>query len=137
LFGSSLPKKDWLLNSIHYCNLISKDLINDQAILYAVIDSLNYKGALPVGEVGKAISFQSNALLITRYIKDRHDGLKKFLEKYPSLFVFGDDHAYNPHVYVIDRLTPEHQQLIQHNLIPMTLLIQYRQVKTFVAFLCS
>jgi hypothetical protein len=120
--------KEQLVGAIRYCNLIDKEIVTDQAILFACIDSLESRGAMPVGEVGKAISFQSDSVLITKHLKDQHDGLKKFLERFPAVFVFGSDHTYNPHVYLIEKLFPEHLLMMKDNLLPIPIILQYRKV---------
>ena len=117
-----------LVNSLRYCNLIGRDLVSDSALFFAAVESLEMRGALPVGEVGKAICFQADAQLVGRYLKERHGGLKKFLEHFPAVFVFGDDHSFNPHVFLVGRLSPEHAQCRRDNLLPMQILLQYRQV---------
>jgi hypothetical protein len=120
--------KEQLTGAIHYCSLIDKEIVSDEAILFACIDNLDARGAMPVGEVGKAISFQSDSVLITKHLKDQHDGLKKFLERFPLVFVFGSDHTYNPHVYLIENLLPEHLMMMKDNLLPIPIILQYRKV---------
>jgi hypothetical protein len=126
-----------LLRSIHfsisYCRLIYKGIVTDSSLLFAVTEALELKGALPVGEVGKVISIHGEAAIIAKFIKDRYGGLKKYLERYPTFFVFGDDHEFNPHVYLIFKLSAEHKLKLDNrtNFISMEYLVQYRQVRKY------
>jgi hypothetical protein len=117
-------------SALAYCHMIYRGIINDASLQYAVIHALEMKGALPVGEIGKAMSIHCDAADLSKYIKDKHGGLKKYLERYPSLFVFGDDHEFNPHVFLASSLSEEHKVRInrQTNTISMEYMIQYRQV---------
>jgi hypothetical protein len=123
-----------LLRSIHfsisYCHLIYKGIVSDSSLLFAVIEALELKGALPVGEVGKVMAIHGEPATIAKFIKDRYGGLKKYLERYPALFVFGDDHEFNPHVFLIFKISSAHKAMIDNrsNIISMEYLVQYRQV---------
>ena len=45
-------------------------------------------------------------------MKESFGGLKKFLEKYPEIFLISQDHPFNPHVYLKESFTIEEQKLI-------------------------
>lgn len=130
--------KEQLLQFIHYSNLIYQTIITESALLLAAIESLDMRGALPVGELGKAMSYQSHVLVISKYIKDKYTGLKKFLELYPSIFVISNDHAHNPHVYLRSRLSPDHQRICQSNalkgdhLLSIDIMVKYRMVRSII-----
>jgi hypothetical protein len=134
--GSGSPRGSVkALQQIHsalaYCNTVYNEVISDNALQFAVIQGLEMKGALPVGEVGKAISIHCDAANLSKYLKEKHGGLKKYLERYPALFVFGNDHEFNPHVFLISKLSTEQKAMInrQTNTISMDQMIQYRQVR--------
>eukprot|EP01040_Poterioochromonas_malhamensis_P009945 gene9945-10806_t len=125
----SMPK-DRLLYYPHYCNLINKIIVTEPALLVAAVESLEMKGALPVGEVGKAMAQHSNIVVVSKYIKDKYTGLKKFLERFPLIFVLSNDHSYNPHVYLRSKLTQEHLTLVsEENVLPIEIMINYRAGK--------
>jgi hypothetical protein len=121
-------KRDKLLDTVFYCNFILKSIITEQALLYACIETIEMKGTLPVGEIGKVITVHSNIAQLSLHLKEKFGGLKKFLEKFPGTFVFGNDHQYNPHVYIKARLSPEHQKMIYRGVLPMQIILQYKKV---------
>jgi hypothetical protein len=116
--------------------MVNKAIITDSSLLFAVIEALKLKGALPVGEVGKAMSIHCDATILSKYIKERYGGLKKYLERYPTMFVFGNDHEYNPHVFLTSKLSSEHLSMILRvegcHILPMEVMIGYRTVSLFI-----
>jgi hypothetical protein len=128
--SSSVHSFHQLLSSIAYCHMINKGIISDSSLLFAVIQAIEMKGALPVGEVGKVMSIHGDAASLSKFIKDRFGGLKKYLERFPLLFVFGDDHEYNPHVFLISQLSDENKAKIdlQSNTLSMEYMVRHRQV---------
>jgi hypothetical protein len=106
-FSVKKEAKDRLSAAIAYCNMVNcAYLVNDAALLFGTMEGLEVRGSLPVGEVGKAVTFHTgDANVISKYIREKYQGLKKFLECYPSIFVFGSDHEYNPHVFLFDKLS--------------------------------
>lgn len=125
---SPTHKKEKLMDYIFYCNFILKSIITEQALLYACIETIDMKGTLPVGEIGKVITVHSNIAQLSLHLKEKFGGLKKFLERFPTFFVFGNDHQYNPHVYLRNKLSPEHQQMIYRGVLPMQIILQYKKV---------
>lgn len=75
---------------------------------------LNDKGPLPVGEVGKMLQEATGNLQFTQLIKEKHNGLKKFLEKYADFFLMSSDHPFNPHVYLRKCYTLDQQIEIEN-----------------------
>jgi hypothetical protein len=106
-FSLKKEAKDRLSAAIAYCNMVNcAYLVNDSSLLFGTMEGLEIRGSLPVGEVGKAVTFHTgDANVISKYIREKYQGLKKFLECYPSVFVFGNDHEYNPHVFLFDKLS--------------------------------
>jgi hypothetical protein len=123
-----------LSSSIAYCHMINKGIICDSSLLFAVIQAIEMKGALPVGEVGKVMSIHGDAAALSKFIKDRFGGLKKYLERFPLLFVFGDDHEYNPHVFLTSLLSEESKAKIDRhtNTLSMEYMVRHRQVSTLL-----
>jgi PX domain len=54
--------------------------------------------AVPVGELGKVLLEQSYAPELSRVLRERYGGLKKFLEEQNTLFYVRSDHPFNPNV---------------------------------------
>lgn len=124
--------KERLIKYIHYCDLIYRAIISEPALLLATMESLEMRGALPVGELGKAMCTHSQIVVISKHIKDKYNGLKKFLERYPSIFIMSNDHAHNPHVYLRSRLSAQHKELIlrgAEDLLPIEVMVKYRMVR--------
>ena len=74
---------------------------------------LNEKGPLPVGEVGKMLQEATGNPHFSQVLKERHNGLKKFLEKYADKFIMSCDHPFNPHVYLRRSYSPDDQRIIE------------------------
>lgn len=74
---------------------------------------LNEKGPLPVGEVGKMLQEATGNPNLSQILKERYNGLKKFLEKYSDKFIMSCDHPFNPHVYLRRSYSPDDQRLIE------------------------
>lgn len=74
---------------------------------------LHDKGPLPVGEVGKMLQEATGNLQLSALLKEKHNGLKKFLEKYSDKFIMSNDHPFNPHVYLRRCFTLDEQRLIE------------------------
>jgi len=72
------------------------------------------KGPLPVGEVGKMLQEATGNLQLSQMLKEKHNGLKKFLEKYSDKFIMSNDHPFNPHVYLRRCFSPDEQRLIEN-----------------------
>lgn len=72
------------------------------------------KGPLPVGEVGKMLQEATGNLQLSQMLKEKHNGLKKFLEKYSDKFIMSNDHPFNPHVYLRRMFSPDEQRLIEN-----------------------
>ena len=72
------------------------------------------KGPLPVGEVGKMLQEATRHLQLSSVLKEKHNGLKKFLEKYNDKFIMSTDHPFNPHVYLRRCFSQEEQRLIEN-----------------------
>eukprot|EP00597_Dinobryon_sp_UTEXLB2267_P008493 CAMPEP_0170087258 /NCGR_PEP_ID=MMETSP0019_2-20121128/21790_1 /TAXON_ID=98059 /ORGANISM="Dinobryon sp., Strain UTEXLB2267" /LENGTH=302 /DNA_ID=CAMNT_0010304837 /DNA_START=90 /DNA_END=998 /DNA_ORIENTATION=+ len=58
---------------------------------------------MPIGEIGKQLQLMTNNADFPKLLKKRFGGLKKFISSHPSRFRFGDNHNFNPLVYVADQ----------------------------------
>ena len=77
--------KTW--DRIRYCSLILDGRVSESALLILCRDILIDRGALPVGEVGKQLQEMTGMAGLSAALKEKFGGLKKFLEKYPNVFV--------------------------------------------------
>jgi len=71
------------------------------------------KGPLPVGEVGKMLQEATTNPHLSHILKEKYNGLKKFLEKFTDKFILSNDHPFNPHVYLRSCFNAEEQRLIE------------------------
>jgi hypothetical protein len=51
---------------------------------------------------------------LSQILKERHNGLKKFLEKFSDKFIMSCDHPFNPHVYLRRSYGPDEQKEIEN-----------------------
>lgn len=87
--------------------------VNPSQLVTLAEEVLNEKGPLPVGEVGKMLQEATGNPQLSQVLKERHNGLKKFLEKYTDKFIMSCDHPFNPHVYLRRSYSPDDQRLIE------------------------
>lgn len=86
------------------------------------IDLLLIRGPLPAGEVGKILSEASSVQNLSHRLREKYGGLKKFLEKFPELFVFSNDHPFNPHILLRQTISNDNLELIDRGIFPLHLL---------------
>ena len=111
-----------LWQSVHYCNFIAESVISESALLTFCMDILTSKGPLPAGELGKLLSEASSIVNLSHKLREKFGGLKKFLERYPEIFVFSNDHPFNPHVLLRASISPENLELIDRGIFPVHLI---------------
>ena len=105
---------DKLWERILYCNLILESRVSESALHTLSCQVLKEKGPLPVGEVGKMLQEACPAIPnMSLILKERFNGLKKFLERYMEDFVLGQDHPFNPTVYLKCMLSIEDMAAIK------------------------
>ncbi len=121
-------EKIW--QNVLHCNFVLESVITESAILTASMENLSVKGPSPVGEVGKMLTEVSCMPQLSLHLKEKFGGLKKFLERFPEIFVYSNDHPFNPHVLLRSMLLPEHQKMIYRGVIPMQVMTQYKKVST-------
>lgn len=110
------------LQNIQYCTFIAEGLLSETAILTFCMDLLLTRGSLPVGEIGKILSEASSVQNLSHRLREKYGGLKKFLERYPEIFLFSNDHPFNPHILLRQMLSPEHLELMERGIFPTQLL---------------
>ena len=101
------------LNDISATNS-SQNIINPSQLITLAESVLNEKGPLPVGEVGKMLQEATGNAQLSQILKERHNGLKKFLEKFSDKFIMSCDHPFNPHVYLRRSYGPDEQKEIEN-----------------------
>lgn len=68
-----------------------------------------------IGRVGTTIVSKTKNHRLPRYFKAKYGGLKRFFEAHSDIFVVGEDHPFNPSVYLRKNplLSPENRTQIQ------------------------
>lgn len=115
--------------NILYCNFVMEAIVTESAILTATIENLSIRGPLPVGEVGKMLTEICGLPQLSLHLKEKFGGLKKFLERFPDIFVFSNDHPFNPHLLMRAKLNKDHQKMIYRGVIPMQIMTGYKKVR--------
>jgi len=72
--------------------------IAESKLVALVTHLLLQQGSIPVGKMGSMLHQLTNNHSLPAHLKERYGGLKKFLQRYEQVFVFENDHPYNPHV---------------------------------------
>jgi hypothetical protein len=85
--------------------------INPQEIVIYIQKFLSHKGPQSVGEIGKSLQ-STGHLQLKSMIKEKYHGMKRFLERFPDVFVVGNEHPFNPFVYLKNDLSPDELRLI-------------------------
>lgn len=114
-----------LWEAVHFANFIIEYVIMDSAVITFCTDLLMTKGPLPAGEVGKVLSETSCVPQLSHRLREKYGGLKKLLEKYSDIFVFSNDHPFNPHVLLRKTLSVENLELVDRGIFPVHLLTKY------------
>lgn len=102
-----------LNDSISSSSFVSDNNLNSSQLVTLAESVLNEKGPLPVGEVGKMLQEATGNSNLSQILKERHNGLKKFLEKYSDKFIMSCDHPFNPHVYLRRSYSSDDQRMIE------------------------
>jgi hypothetical protein len=113
---------------IMYCNLMLESVLSEPALLTLSTEILAVKGPLPVGEIGKLLAETTSIGNLSQKLKEKFGGLKKFLERFPNVFVISNDHPFNPNVLLRCSLTSEHLGLIDRGIFPHQLLQKTKKV---------
>jgi hypothetical protein len=110
------------MQQILYCNFVSDSVITESAILTFCTDLLLVRGPLPAGEVGKILSEASSVQNLSHRLREKYGGLKKLLERYPEIYIFSNDHPFNPHILLRHTISGENLELIDRGIFPIHLI---------------
>mmetsp|Transcript_3185 Transcript_3185/g.4537 ORF Transcript_3185/g.4537 Transcript_3185/m.4537 type:complete len:1323 (-) Transcript_3185:253-4221(-) len=94
--------------SLRYAEFVLGGKINQAVLIQLIIQILQQKGPMPVGEVGKNLQILSGCDALSRRLKEQFGGLKKAIElsNCPRLRV-GTEHPFNPNVYLVGNAAVE------------------------------
>eukprot|EP01038_Epipyxis_sp_PR26KG_P004445 gene4445-6287_t len=101
-FGNRLTSSPILINRYvqHVDTMLSKKL-RAETLLNLTLQVLNRLGPTPIGEIGKQMQIITGNQDLLKEVKKSFLGLKRFISLYPHVFRVGEDHAYNPKVFII------------------------------------
>lgn len=113
-------------------------MVSESALLSLCIEVLTERKILPVGEVGKIVSDVTAIPHLSSQLREKFGGLKKFLERYPEIFVFSKDHPFNPNVVLKKSITSEQYELVERGAVSLQSLFKGGvNVKQQVSYLLS
>ncbi len=95
---------DELHRRIDYCLLLLQEEVTEGGIRSLIYHILQEKGAIPVGEVGKLLQDATSLPHLSKILKEKYGGLKRFVENHSEIFYMSKDHPFNPCVYIRDRM---------------------------------
>jgi hypothetical protein len=113
-----------LWHNIFYCNFVLESILSESALLSLCTEVLTEKKILPVGEVGKMLSEATSIPNLSSQLREKFGGLKKFLERYPEIFLFSKDHPFNPNVVLRKSLTAQQLDQVEHGLVTLQVLLK-------------
>jgi hypothetical protein len=119
---------DILNKNIQYSDMMLEKVVTDSALLTLCIEILTHRGPLPVGEIGKILAELTGIPNLSTKLKDKFGGLKRFLERFPDVVVFSNDHPFNPHALLRSALAPELLDLIDRGIFPVQLINKTKKV---------
>lgn len=118
---------------MHYSNFMVESIISRVSLLDLVVEILEHKGPLPIGEVGKALAELTCIAGLSLRLKEKYGGLKKFLEEYSPTIIIGNDHPFNPHVVLRCSLSADQQSMVDRGQFPTQAVIKMKKVGTATA----
>ncbi len=86
-----------------YCLLILQEEVTEGGVISLAHHILAEKGAIPAGEVGKLLQEATSLPHLSKILKEKYGGLKRFLERHSDVFYISNDHPFNPCVDIRDR----------------------------------
>eukprot|EP01038_Epipyxis_sp_PR26KG_P009133 gene9133-12319_t len=93
-----------------HAELVTTPKISAESTICIMLQILDQLGPLPIGEIGKHLQIKTKNLNYPKVIKKEFQGLKKFIESFPTIFKFGMNHfSFNPVVYVVGNA--EHEMM--------------------------
>lgn len=125
---------DKLWDMINYCNLMLESVLSESSLSHLTTEILATRGPLPVGEIGKILADSTSISSLSQRLKEKFNGLKKFLEHFPTSFVIFNDHPFNPNVLLRAAIGSEHLELIDKGIFPHQLLAKAKKVSGGIVF---
>lgn len=119
-----------LWDRVRYADFLVEGRVSDTALKILCVDIMSDRGPLPVGEVGKMLQEVTNMTSLSACLKEKFGGLKKFLERYPEVFIICTDHPFNPHVFLKHTMTPEEQTTVVSGVVPDHILSRLKKKST-------
>lgn len=113
-----------LWHNILYCNFILEAVVSESALLSLCTEVLTEKKILPVGEVGKTLSDVTAIPNLSSQLREKFGGLKKFLERYPEIFLFSKDHPFNPNVVLRKSLNADQIDQVERGIVSLQALFK-------------
>ena len=101
-----------LKENLRFCSFLLEREITESALKTLSEVVLQERGPMPVGEIGKMLQEATANPALSSTLKESFGGLKKFLEKFPAVFLISQDHPFNPHVYLRSGFSEDEQALI-------------------------
>ncbi len=89
---------------VDYCSLMLQEEVTEGGILSLAYHILEERGAIPVGEIGKLLQDATLMPHLSRILKEKYGGLKRFLERHSEVFYMSNDHPFNPCVCIRERM---------------------------------
>ena len=124
-----------LIHQLQYSELILNAEISEPALLALTMEILATRGPLPVGEIGKLLAETTSIPNLSHRLKDRYNGLKKFLELYPNDFVISNDHPFNPSVVLRCVLSQENLEMIERGIYPHQMIARAKKVRFVLEYI--
>jgi len=109
-----------ILTNLQHAKQFEVPEISELELVGLIERLLMHHGSVPVGKMGSLLHTVVNNHSLPAMLKERYGGLKKFLERHPSIFRIGVDHPFNPHVHL---LHPS-QSLVHSHSHPSSLTLQ-------------
>lgn len=95
------PKKS-IVDMITDVDLIVHSKVTGEAIAHIIVHILQREGkSQTIGEIGKMLQEVIGNPNLTRIIKTSFRGLKRLISLFPALLRLGEEHSFNPHVYLL------------------------------------
>ena len=105
-----------LREHVEYALLLLRSEVTVPALLTLTQQILCDHWCLPVGEIGKLLQEATSNSGLSSTLKEKFGGLKRFLEKFPEVFLVSTDHRFNPLVYLRSALSPEQKELVKQGI---------------------
>ena len=121
-----------MAEQVQYMDLFLHGRVKESSIRNSVIEILEERGSVTVGDLGKMLKETTCITNISARLRENFGGLKKFLElDSPALFTVCTNHAFNPHTFLTSTLSDEEKEMIQNGKVPARFTAQNKKVGNF------